>query len=124
MQALLLVAHGSRRAQSNEEVAILADKIKDRCADQYEVVNAAFLELADPSIPEGIKQCADQGATSIVVLPYFLNSGRHVTEDIPEIVNSAKPDYPDVDVQIASHLGASDQMVELLINVSKTASGS
>lgn len=124
MQALLLVAHGSRRAKSNHEVEILADKIRDRCADQYGIVNSAFLELADPSIPEGIKQCKEQGATSIVVLPYFLNSGRHVTEDIPAIVNRAKPDYADVDIQIASHLGSSDLMVELLINVSKTASGS
>lgn len=122
MQALLLVAHGSRRSQSNDEVEILANKIKDRCADQYAIVNSAFLELAEPSIPEGIKKCVEQGATSVVVLPYFLNSGRHVTEDIPNIVDGVKSDCSGVDIQIISHVGASDLMVELLINVSKTVS--
>jgi sirohydrochlorin ferrochelatase len=115
MKALLLVAHGSRRNQSNSEVLILADKLKGHCSEQYAIVHAAFLELAEPEIPEGIKHCVDHGATSIVVLPYFLNSGRHVTEDIPNIVNSTKRDYPNIDIGIAAHIGGSDLMIKLLV---------
>lgn len=115
MKALLLVAHGSRRNQSNSEVLILADKLKGHCSEQYAIVHAAFLELAEPEIPEGIKHCVDHGATSIVVLPYFLNSGRHVTEDIPNIVNSTKRDYPNIDIGIAAHIGGSDLMMNLLV---------
>ncbi|MFT5048232.1 MAG: sirohydrochlorin ferrochelatase [Porticoccaceae bacterium] len=115
MKALLLVAHGSRRNQSNSEVLILADKLKGHCSEQYAIVHAAFLELAEPEIPEGIKHCVDHGATSIVVLPYFLNSGRHVTEDIPNIVNSTKRDYPNIDIGIAAHIGGSDLMMKLLV---------
>jgi sirohydrochlorin ferrochelatase len=115
MKALLLVAHGSRRNQSNSEVLILADKLKGHCSEQYAIVHAAFLELAEPEIPEGIKHCVDHGATSIVVLPYFLNSGRHVTEDIPNIVNSTRRDYPNIDIRIAAHIGGSDLMMKLLV---------
>ncbi|MFT6051891.1 MAG: sirohydrochlorin ferrochelatase [Halioglobus sp.] len=115
MKALLLVAHGSRRNQSNSEVLILAEKLKGHCSEQYAIVHGAFLELAEPEIPEGIKQCIDDGATSIVVLPYFLNSGRHVTEDIPNIVNSTKLAYPDTDIGIAAHIGGSDLMMNLLV---------
>lgn len=115
MKALLLIAHGSRRKQSNEEVVVLADKLKKNCADQYAIIHAGFLELAEPLIPEGIKKCVDDGATSIVVLPYFLNSGRHVIEDIPQIVNDTKPLYPETDIKIALHLGGSELMMELLI---------
>tara|TARA_R110001583_G_scaffold130834_1_gene282550 strand:+ start:45984 stop:46352 length:369 start_codon:yes stop_codon:yes gene_type:complete len=115
MKALLLIAHGSRRQQSNDEVIILAEKLKANCSEQYEIIHAGFLELAEPLIPDGIKKCIDNGATSIVVLPYFLNSGRHVIEDIPNIVNDAKKAYPMIDIKIASHLGASHLMMELLI---------
>ena len=87
MKALLLVAHGSRRKQSNDEVVALAEKLKNSCGEQYDIVKSAFLELADVLIPEGIEQCISDGATSIIVLPYFLNSGRHVFEDIPNIIN-------------------------------------
>jgi sirohydrochlorin ferrochelatase len=116
MKALLLIAHGSRRKQSNDEVVVLADKLKQSCSEQYAIVHAGFLELASPMIPDGIKKCANDGATSIVVLPYFLNSGRHVVADIPNIVNDTKPNYPNIDIKIAAHLGASDLMMDLLIS--------
>jgi len=115
MKAILLVAHGSRRKQSNDEVLSLAEKLRNNCPQQYDIVNAAFLELAEVLIPDGIKQCVNDGATSIIVLPYFLNSGRHVVEDIPNIVSSAAAQYPDIDIKIAPHLGASNLMMDLLI---------
>lgn len=116
MKALLLIAHGSRRKQSNDEVVVLADRLKQNCSEQYNIIHAGFLELAEPLIPDGIKKCVDDGATSIIVLPYFLNSGRHVVEDIPDIVEQTRPNYPDVDIKIAKHLGASDLMMDLLIS--------
>lgn len=73
---------------------------------------------AFPLIPEGVKHCVDDGAKSIVGLPY-LNSGRHVTEDIPGIINEMSTNYPDIDIGLAPHLGSSDMMMDLLI---KTAS--
>jgi sirohydrochlorin ferrochelatase len=115
MKALLLVAHGSRRKQSNDEVVELADRLKKNCSDQYGIIHAGFLELAETLIPDGIKKCVDDGATSIVVLPYFLNSGRHVVEDIPEIVEQTRAEYPGVDIKVAQHLGASELMMDLLI---------
>jgi sirohydrochlorin ferrochelatase len=115
MKALLLVAHGSRRKQSNDEVVTLAARLKDR-SDQYDIIHAGFLELAETLIPDGIKKCVDDGATSIIVLPYFLNSGRHVIEDIPGIVNETRPLYPGIDIRVAPHVGASELMMDALIS--------
>ena len=116
MKALLLVAHGSRRAKSNQEVVEMSKKLKKHCEGEFDIVNPAFLELAEVLIPDGIKQCVEDGATSIIVLPYFLNSGRHVVEDIPEIVNAEKENYPDVSITISPHLGASEMMMDVLIS--------
>ncbi|MEC9314794.1 MAG: CbiX/SirB N-terminal domain-containing protein, partial [Pseudomonadota bacterium] len=79
MKALLIVAHGSRRQASNQEVIALAEQLRNSQQTDFDLVEAAFLELADPSIPEGIAQCVSQGANEVIVFPYFLNSGRHVT---------------------------------------------
>ena len=122
MKALLLVAHGSRRQQSNDEVVQLAERLKNNCSDQYKIIHAGFLELADTLIPDGIKKCVDDGASSIIVLPYFLNSGRHVVEDIPEIVEQTQPDYPDIDIKLAQHVGASEMMMNLLITSANSTS--
>ena len=122
MKALLLIAHGSRRQQSNDEVVLLAEKLKQNCADQYDIIHAGFLELAETLIPDGIKRCVEDGATSIIVLPYFLNSGRHVIEDIPGDVDATKPLYPQVEIKIAQHLGASELMMDLLISSANSTS--
>ena len=120
MKALLLVAHGSRRAQSNDEVDKIAKKLKAHCDDQYQIIHSAFLELAETLIPDGIKKCVDDGATSLIVLPYFLNSGRHVVKDVPEIVNKEKTKYPTIDIKIAEHLGASALMLDLLVTTANS----
>lgn len=120
MKALLLVAHGSRRKQSNDEVTVLADKLRQSCHEDYKIVHSGFLELATPSIPDGIEDCINDGATTVTILPYFLNSGRHVVEDVPEIVEAAKARHPDVDIIVAPHLGASSLMVDLLIDSAKS----
>ncbi len=67
-------------------------------------------------IPEGIEQCIAEGATSITVLPYFLNSGRHVVEDIPNIINRCTARHTNINISLLPHLGASDLMVDLLIS--------
>ncbi|MGB5604385.1 MAG: CbiX/SirB N-terminal domain-containing protein [Gammaproteobacteria bacterium] len=122
MNALLLVAHGSRLEQSNDEVSLLSDKLRASCHDDYTIVRTGFLELATPSIPDGIEQCISDGATRITVLPYFLNSGRHVVEDVPEIVADVSKQHPDIEIVVAPHLGASSLMVDLLIDSAKQVS--
>ena len=121
MRALLLVAHGSRMTTSNDTVAALAEKLQPRLADYgFEAIKHAFLELSAPSIPEGVKALVDDGATQVVVLPYFLAPGTHVVDDVPELINAAKAQYPSVSFIVTSHLGGVDGMMDLILsNASK-----
>lgn len=121
MQALLLVAHGSRREASNVEVFKLAEIIASHPDQAFGCVHAAFLELAEPSIPAGIHQCVAEGATEVRVLPYFLNTGRHVAEDIPHEVDKARAELPSVSIELLPHVGAGDGMIELLMQKATTS---
>lgn len=117
MKALLLVAHGSRRAESNEEIAQLATRVAARAGDDFGLVQHAFLELADPLIPDGIELCIASGATSVQVVPYFLARGTHVADDIPEQVAIKQTQYPDMDIRITDYLGTSDELVDVLLKL-------
>ena len=114
MRALLIVSHGSRLQQSNEEINELAQNLNELLNGSFEVIHSAFLEIAEPSIPEGIDKCAALGADSITILPYFLAAGRHVAEDIPSIVNEARKKYPKISIEISRHIGAFEQMPWLI----------
>ena len=50
MKQLLIVAHGSRRSASNDEIRVLAGKIAEYLELPAQRVQVAFLELALPSI--------------------------------------------------------------------------
>jgi len=103
--ALLLVAHGSRRANSNEEVERVTERLRVNYRTDYSLFEAAF--LASPSIEEGISNCVKQGIIHIRLVPYFLAGGRHVTVDIPAIVERERRKYPNVEIELAPHLGSS-----------------
>lgn len=114
MQALIVIAHGSRRQASNDEVRELTLKVRAFLEDEYDIVEAAFLELAEPDIPSVLRSCVECGAASITVVPYFLAAGTHVVNDIPKIITEAAREFPDVAINIRPHIGASSMMIELI----------
>lgn len=114
---LLVVAHGSRRARSNEEVRELTERVRAAADTRFADIDCAFLELAEPSIPDGIERLIARGARHITVLPYFLAAGRHVTEDIPDAVAERQREHSDVHIEIAPYLGTSDAMPRLLLTM-------
>lgn len=119
MKALIVVAHGSRREESNQEVVALIEKIKSTNLLGYESFHASFLEIAKPSILDSIESCVNEGATSIVLFPYFLNSGTHVVNDIPNIVAQANIKYPHLEIKITTHIGASNLMMDLICSIAE-----
>ncbi len=114
MNALLIVSHGSRRHASNEEVISLANIVHPLIETKFNLVTVAFLELAKPSTLEGINQCIDQGAKQILVVPYFLAAGLHVSKHIPKIIEQARNTHKEVTIELAGHIGGSDYMAQLL----------
>lgn len=117
MPSLLIIAHGSRRAASNDEVRELADAVRAQQAQHYDHVETAFLELAEPSIPDGLASLAAQGAHEIVAFPYFLAAGTHVTQDIPDAIAGFAATHPEVAVRLTPHLGASAALPAAILNV-------
>lgn len=113
-RGLVLVAHGSRRASSNEEVRRVAAQLAAQAGERYQMVHAAFLELAEPLIPAGVQCCLDNGMEEVVVLPYFLSAGRHVVEDIPAEVAKVH-NTTGASVRIAPYLGSAEGLGEILL---------
>jgi len=115
MKALLFVAHGSRKETSNEEIRQLTRLIQNK-SNGFDLIEYAFLELVEPDIFAGGQKLIDQGATSIVVYPYFLVAGKHVVTDVPEDVEKIRAHNPAVEISIAPYFGASETMVDQILS--------
>jgi sirohydrochlorin ferrochelatase len=114
MKQLLIVAHGSRREASNEEVRVLAAQVAEHLQLSADKVQAAFLELATPSIATALNDCFTQGVNEVSVLPYFLSSGTHVVNDVPREIASVQAKWPDKVIKVLAHIGAAENMVNLI----------
>lgn len=105
VKALIIAAHGSRKKESNREIASLADRLSKKAEGSFERVAHAFLQMAEPRIDKTIQDLVEQGAVKIVIFPFFIGSGSHILVDIPELVKTAQSDYPQVEFRITRHLG-------------------
>ncbi|MEO6809688.1 MAG: CbiX/SirB N-terminal domain-containing protein, partial [Isosphaeraceae bacterium] len=76
----MLIAHGSRHAPANDDLRDLAGRLAG--AGVAPIIEASFLELAEPDIATGADHCIVQGAGRVVMLPYFLSAGVHLRRDL------------------------------------------
>lgn len=116
---VLLIDHGSKRSSSNLRLEKLRDIYQDRSPAHYSV-KAAHMEIAEPSIQHQIREFCNEGVKKIVCHPYFLSPGRHVLEDIPELIEEAveamkKEGIEDLEVLTTDPVGSKlDLMVGLI----------
>ncbi len=119
MNTLIILAHGSRRQESNQEIVTLVDKVKSISKNEYDIIEHAYLEIAKPDLPQCIDQLIKNGAKNVTVFPYFLNSGNHVKRDIPAIIEKAVSKYPYCKFYISAFMGMHEDIPQLVLQQSR-----
>jgi sirohydrochlorin ferrochelatase len=117
--AALLIAHGSRRPEANRDLVDLAFAIRGRT--HYPIVEVAYLEVVEPTIPQGARRCVEQGATRVSLLPYFLSAGAHVVEDLERIRADLALEFPAVRFVLCRPLSQHPLLIEIVVDRLKEA---
>ena len=118
--ALLLIAHGSRQPEANADLYHVVDGLRRR---GHGIVEASFLELAEPDIAEGGRRCVAQGAGRVVLVPYFLSAGVHVRRDLSEARAGLAARFPGVEFRVAEPLGRHPLLLEVVAERAREAGG-
>jgi sirohydrochlorin cobaltochelatase len=116
MNALIIVAHGSRNKESARQVAALCQKIAEKTQNRFDLVAHAFLQFASPLLEETIDNLVQRGARRVIVFPFFIAAGSHLLKDIPEAVETAGKAYPRVAFSIARHLGGIEAIEDIIVH--------
>jgi uroporphyrin-III C-methyltransferase len=119
---VLVVGHGSRRREANDDVRLVATLIAER--GEFELVEAAFLEIEHPDVAEGYARLVERGARAITVHPYFLSPGRHTRGDLPREVAEVATRFPRVSYTITEPLAAHPLVIEASIQRIRASSTS
>lgn len=111
-KGVVLIAHGSRRDEANEEMRLLSAQIEQ--ADTDRVYEIAFLEFCSPDLAEAVSRLAVQGVKNVIVMPLFLTTGNHVTQDIPAELQSIKEQFSHMQFVLARHFAAHPALVQIV----------
>jgi sirohydrochlorin ferrochelatase len=117
--ALLLMAHGSRQREANDDLHQLAEQMRRQ--GRYTPVEPAFLELAEPTIATAAQRCVHAGAARVIMLPYFLSAGVHVRRDLEAVRTQLARHYPDVEFCLAEPLGPHPLLRDLVAQRAREA---
>ncbi len=118
--ALLLIAHGSRRQEANDDLLRLAKMIREK--NLFSLVEVSYLEVVEPTIPQGVAKCVREDIQEVIMFPYFLSAGDHVTKDLLQFCNQFSKEYPATQFRLCPPLGLHPLMLEIVI--SRIAEGS
>jgi sirohydrochlorin ferrochelatase len=111
-KAVILLGHGSRVPEAGKHMEKVAEGLKDRYG--YHTVEVCYMSRLGPHLPEIFRKCVTQGATDIMVIPYFLHDGLHLVLDIPEMMQELAAEHPDVKLVLGKNLGFDDVLVDLV----------
>jgi len=109
---IVIVDHGSRRPASNQMLERFVESFTED--SEYEIVEAAHMELAEPSIATAFDRCVERGAKRVLVCPYFLLPGKHWDQDIPALTKAAAEKHPHVSYVVTAPIGLHPMMREVI----------
>jgi sirohydrochlorin ferrochelatase len=122
MEIIIIAGHGSSSKESGgiaDVASSLHTMIHPKC--NKDCVRVGYLQFSKPSIRDAIKKAVKDCATKIIIHPYFLSRGIHVTKSIPAIINKAKALYPEVKFLYTEPLGPDDGLAEIVLKKIRAA---
>jgi precorrin-8X/cobalt-precorrin-8 methylmutase len=116
---LIILCHGSRGQKAADDLPATMQGIVTGVTallPRSVTVSWAALQFNKPTLEEAVASIVANGATSILIIPYFLFSGRHIEKDIPEIIQTLSDCYPGITFAMARTLGDSEQFIPQLVD--------
>ena len=111
-QPIVLLFHGSRKAQGNTSARLLKKKFS--ASLPLRRVESAFLQFSKPSLESILRALATESPRRIIILPLILFKGKHLSEEVESTVSRVKRDFPIQRIVIADEIASSPLLLEIL----------
>lgn len=120
-EGVILLGHGSKRNEANEEMRELGRMVANNLDDL--MCEVAFLTFGEPDLSKAVERLVDGKAEQIIIAPVFLVTGNHIKKDIPAKVRQEKEKYPWINFVTVDHFGPHPVLVGLICEKIKEAGG-
>lgn len=111
MEGIIILAHGSKKKDTEEIAESLARKVK---VNFQEPIKVAFLQLSDSTIEKAVSELYEIGVRKFKIVPMFIFDGIHITEDIPAELDRVKTIYTDITINLGRCIGDDDKLAAIV----------
>lgn len=111
MNGVLIIAHGSREKKTEDTFLAVVELAREKVRIPLEV---AYMEFSPKNIEAGLDALIAQGVDEIKVVPYFLFSGIHIREDIPNEIKAFLEKNNQIKITMGETLGVDPRIAEVL----------
>ncbi|MDO8749060.1 MAG: CbiX/SirB N-terminal domain-containing protein [Candidatus Omnitrophota bacterium] len=109
---VVVLGHGSRLKKANALIPEIINGLKRTLG--LSKIYPAYLQLAKPDLGQSLEKLAKAGCRRIIIIPFFLFVGNHVSRDIPEIIEQEKKKYPEVRFIYTKNLGEDSRIADIV----------
>ena len=111
-KGLILFAHGARDPRWSAPFQSVLARVEARAPERAPIL--AFLELMTPDLESAIALQVQRGFEAIRIVPLFLGPGGHVRDDLPRLAQTAREQYPQVRIELATPAGEDPDIIDAL----------
>ena len=101
--AIFVVGHGTKSPQGQRDLEEAVEMLSQSLPTRK--VGFGYLELAHPTIEEGLEELIDATTFAVTVIPLVLLGAGHAKTDIPGAVEMARISFPSVTFSYGNDLG-------------------
>ncbi len=111
--AVLIIAHGSKVKETDDIMKKYQQELVAKMPDTQ--IEYCYLQLMAPSIEDVIKSLYESGVRNIKAFPFFIFNGNHIKEDIPEVLDTIRTQYPELQITFLENIGYDEKVLNLII---------
>ena len=116
---VIILSHGSRLQKANASLNKIVRAIRQKTG--LDTIVPAYLQFCHPDLERSVKDLVAKGIGTVVIIPFFLFNGNHVTRDIPHIIKIEKEKYPQVNFVYTKNLGEDTRIPDIVSDMVEEA---
>lgn len=116
---IIILGHGSNLKQANNTIIRVIQEIKKRRWPG--IIEPAYLQLCKPGLHTAVKRITGKGCKKIIVVPFFLFKGNHVSRDVPKAIEKEAQVYKNVEFVYAKSLGQDPRISDIVLDCIREA---
>ncbi|MEK6714523.1 MAG: CbiX/SirB N-terminal domain-containing protein [Candidatus Omnitrophota bacterium] len=111
---VIILSHGSKLKSANSTMRKIVSAAKKELG--LKDVYSAYLQFHQPDLAKVVRYIAVKKCKKIIIVPFFLFKGNHVSFDLPKAIKNEMDKYPRIKFIYAQNLGPDTRICDIVID--------